>query len=264
MEAESASMGVDLAERQTGHMIRDNSTQLANAIADRLLREMYEGQYKDAEKLPRETKIAADIGVSRTALRDGVAILEREGFVTRKWGVGTIINHHILAVKARLDIEEEFMDLIRHCSMEPKIVDVKAVCDEAQERDIDIFGVKPGDVMIRVRRTILADGMPTIFCTDSFPKSFVRVMDYEKEELFEPIFNFLSRRCGKNIVTDLTAIHAENATGIVKEELQVEEGEAVLYLNEIGYDLYGNPVLHSDEYYREGVITQTVLRKKLV
>ena len=254
----------DLAERQTGYMIRDNSTQLANAIAERLLREMYEGQYRDAEKLPPETKIAADIGVSRTALRDGVAILEREGFVTRKWGIGTIINHHVLAVKARLDIEEEFMDLIRHCNMEPEIVDVRAVCDEAKERDIDTFGVEPGDAMIRVQRTILADGVPTIFCTDSFPESFVRVKDYKKEELFEPIFNFLSQRCGKDIVTDLTAIHAENATGIVREELQVEEGAAVLYLNEIGYDLYGNPVLHSDEYYREGVITQTVLRKKIV
>ena len=52
-------------------------------------------------------------------LRDGMAILEREGFVGRKQGLGTIIYRNVLEVKTRIDLEKEFLDIIAEAGFTP-------------------------------------------------------------------------------------------------------------------------------------------------
>ena len=85
----------------------------SSAIRRLLLKEMKDGVFSRSKRLPRETVLAEQFGISRTHLRDILAQLEREGFITRRHGVGTVINHHVLRVQNRMDIETEFLDIIR-------------------------------------------------------------------------------------------------------------------------------------------------------
>lgn len=75
-------------------------------IRSALLREMKEGSFANQKRLPRETVLSEQLGISRTQLRDELASLEREGFITRRHGVGTVINHHVFAVKNRMEQEQ--------------------------------------------------------------------------------------------------------------------------------------------------------------
>ena len=61
-------------------------------IRSQLLADMKDGAYANCDRLPRESILAEKLGISRTQLRDILASLEREGFITRRHGVGTIIN----------------------------------------------------------------------------------------------------------------------------------------------------------------------------
>ena len=70
----------------------------------RLLSEMNSGQFACSNRLPRETELAEMLSISRTQLRDVLSELEREGYITRRHGVGTLINRHVLQVKNRMDI----------------------------------------------------------------------------------------------------------------------------------------------------------------
>ena len=79
----------------------------AKTIRAQLLADMKSGIYADCERLPRESVLAEILGISRTQLRDILASLEREGFITRRHGVGTIINRHVLDAQTRIDIEVE-------------------------------------------------------------------------------------------------------------------------------------------------------------
>ena len=92
--------------------MRTQPTQ-SKTIRAQLLSDMKDGAYADCERLPRESVLAEKLGISRTQLRDILASLEREGFITRRHGVGTIINRHVLNVQTRMDIEVEFLDMIR-------------------------------------------------------------------------------------------------------------------------------------------------------
>ena len=56
-----------------------------------------------AESCRQELTLAKEMGVSRTLIRDCLSALEREGFISRKHGVGTIVNPHILNATTRME-----------------------------------------------------------------------------------------------------------------------------------------------------------------
>ena len=103
------------------------STQPAQSrtIRAQLLSDMREGRYAACERLPRESVLAEKLGISRTQLRDVLASLEREGFITRRHGVGTIINRHVLNAHTRMDIEVEFLDMIRQSGHQAAVAFVR-------------------------------------------------------------------------------------------------------------------------------------------
>ena len=97
----------------------------SKTIRLQLLADMKEGAYAHCERLPRESVLAEKLGISRTQLRDILASLEREGFITRRHGVGTIINRHVLEATARMDIEVEFLDMIRQSGYKAEVAYVR-------------------------------------------------------------------------------------------------------------------------------------------
>ena len=98
----------------------------AKSIRAQLLTAMREGEYAHCDRLPRESVLSERLGISRTQLRDILASLDREGFITRRHGVGTVINRHVLGAQARMDIEVEFMDMIRQIGRPVEFKGLKA------------------------------------------------------------------------------------------------------------------------------------------
>ena len=70
----------------------------------------------------------------------------------------------------------------------------------------------------------------------------------------------IKKRIAEQIVGKVQAINADSELAKI---LNVPEGKAVLYLNECGYDFRGKLILHSKEYYRDGIFRHTILRKKI-
>ena len=64
---------------------------LPTMVAEEVKRAIVNGTYKSAQQLPSEAELARAFGVSRTTLRQGISILEQEGIITRKHGLGTFI-----------------------------------------------------------------------------------------------------------------------------------------------------------------------------
>ena len=239
------------------------SSQVATQVVRCLLEEMQSGEFQYADRLPPETKLAAKLGVSRTAVRDGLSILEREGFVGRKQGLGTIIYRNVLEVKTRIDLEKEFLDMIAGAGFTPGTAYTRVHYANADSGDAQRLKVPVGEPLIYITRLITADGTPTIYCTDSFPASLICESSYTEADLQRPIFFFLRNFCCTDVFMDLSEIHAVNADELLAKELQVPQGTALLHLNERGYDFCGHLILNSQEYYREGILTHTILRKKI-
>ncbi len=228
----------------------------------RLLREMKEGVYRFSTMLPREEVLAERLEISRTQLRDSLAQLEREGFISRRQGVGTVINRHVLAVKVRMDIEIEFMDMIAQSGHTPGILVSTYDTLPATEAVAARLAICAGDAVLRVVRLISADGQPAIYCEDYIPLALIKKKNYAGDELEKPIFSFLKRYCDLEPYMDITEVQPAVADAKLAGLFRVPEGTPLLYLDELDYDKEGMPMLYSPQYYVGGVIKHTLLRMK--
>lgn len=236
----------------------DNS----NLIRMKLLREMKSGEFSDREKLPRELELAEYFNVSRNHLREVLAQLEREGFVTRIHGVGTIINHHVLQVKNRMDIEVEFLDIIRQNGYQPDVSQLSMQEEQANKYIAKKLQIPEGTEVMCVCRVCTADGKPAIYCEDILEKRLIKE-DYTLKDLELPIFHFLKKCCYLEAYMDLTQLHAVLADGNISKALNVPIGTPLLNMEEVDYDIDGNIVFYSRQYFVDEFFEQTVLRKKL-
>lgn len=237
--------------------------QLSEQITQKLLFEIKNGIYAHDKRLPPEVEISEYLGVSRTVIRDCLAVLEREGFISRKHGVGTIINRHVINVKTRMDLEEEFLDMIEGTGQRAEIAytDIKETI--AGKGVAEKLHIKEDDPIFKVARVITADEKPAIYCIDHIAKKLLKETDYDIEELRKPIFNFLRKYCHVDVYLDLTEVRAVGADKTVADLFKIAEGYPLLYMDEVGYAFKGQPVLYSQEYYMDGILNHMMLRKKI-
>ena len=231
-------------------------------IRSQLLADMKDGAYASCERLPRESILAEKLGISRTQLRDILASLEREGFITRRHGVGTIINRHVLNVQTRMDIEVEFLDMIRQSGHEPAVAFVRVSDGTADAQVAAQLRIPEDTPIIRIARLCTADGRPAIYCEDVVEKAKLQ-RPYTTEELRQPIFDFLQNVCGISSYLDLTDLRPVAADAALADVFQVPQGTPLLNMDEVDYDIEGAPVFASNEYFADGIFHHTVLRKKL-
>lgn len=234
----------------------------SKAIRAQLLSAMREGAYAASERLPRESVLAETLGISRTQLRDILASLEREGFITRRHGVGTIINRHVLGATTRMDIEVEFLDMIRQNGHEPAVASVRVSDGVADEKIAGQLQIEVGTPIIRIARLCTADGRPAIYCEDVVEKALASG-NYTITDFKLPIFHFLQQFCGIYPYMDLTDVRPAVADAALAEIFQVPMGSPLLNMDEVDFDIDGRPVFCSNEYFVDGVFRHTVMRKKL-
>lgn len=231
-------------------------------ICTQLLSEMKSGIFAECSRLPRETELSEQLGISRTQLRDALSELEREGFITRRHGVGTIINRHVLQVRNRMDIEMEFLEIIRQNGYQPGVSHVYTKEEMADEYIAEKLKIPMGTAVVRVCRICTADGRPAIYCEDVLEKRLVKE-PYALKDLEAPIFSFLQKSCGINAYMDLTELHAVAANEVVAEALEIPVGTPLLNMEEVDFDIDGNAIFYSGQYFVDDLFQQTVLRKKL-
>lgn len=234
----------------------------ARAIRAQLLSAMRNGEYAHSERLPRESALAVTLGISRTQLRDVLASLEREGFITRRHGVGTIINRHVLDVQTRMDIEVEFLDMIRQNGFTPAVASIQTWEDSAGEVLAAKLQIPPGTPVLHIARLCTADGKPAIYCEDVVERALVRE-GYTEQDLQQPIFHFLQQFCGVCPYLDLTDLRAAAADEKLSGIFQVPPGTPLLQMDEVDYNIDGHPVFYSNQYFADGIFRHTVMRKKL-
>lgn len=234
----------------------------AKKLQKRILEEIESGEFATASRLPRELVLAERMGVSRTQLRDVLIEIEREGFITRIHGFGTVINRHVLQVKSRMDIEVEFLDIIQKNGYEPSIMWIEIEETTACKHIANKLAIQEGDKIVRIRLVCGADGRPAIYSEDVLAEKIVK-KDYKKEKYQGIVFDFLERFCNRKTYMDLTEIHPAIADEKLADILEVPIGTLLLNMEEVNYDVKGEVLFYSRQYFVDGLIKHTVFRKRL-
>ncbi len=108
---------------------------LASELADMLRRQIRSGNMKPGDKLPTEQELIESASVSRTVVREAVAVLRAEGLLVARQGVGVFVSSQLGDQIFRIDADrlEALLKV-----MELRIsVEVEAAALAAQRRTPD-------------------------------------------------------------------------------------------------------------------------------
>lgn len=234
---------------------------ISTKISIQLIRELREGDFSQEISLPSEMELAGRYGVSRSVIRDALADLEREGLVERMRGIGTVIHRDIVNLNNRLDLKYEYNELIRGSGCRPSTDSIQLRVEHADDELADKLQINLGDRVIVCEKRLLAGGKPVIYSIDRLPLSLLGDVCYTSIDWSTPIFDILEQYSGITVDTDIAKITATNASLFIREKLQVEDGESLILIDEIGYYKLTQPILQTFGFYTN-FFGFTMLRKK--
>lgn len=225
-------------------------------IKERILNDDYDGG-----RIPSETDLANQLGVSRTTIRDALSRLENEGVVFRKQGAGTFVNKAGLQIKSRLEEIWCYEAVLEDHGYTPS-TRILGLNLEAAERDVaDELKLSIGDQLLVVHKLFLADDEPVILTINQFPAEMIK-RPYEEDDLRAPVYQFLGEFCDQHLTYYLSEIVPAIASDTSTDALQLQPGSALISFEEIGFNQNNEPILKSRSCFRDDMLRLRLLRRE--
>ena len=163
---------------------------LSLKVRDELLDAIRAGDFTDG-RLPPESALAAQLGVSRTTVRAALQSLAADGLVTRRRRHGTVVNAHLLRASMPLNRLVSFHALIEQCGHEASADPQEVRTGGVPEVAAPALGVEPGAHCVLVDRLLRAGSRPVIAIRDVVPLERLRV-DPSEVRPADSTFDFLA------------------------------------------------------------------------
>lgn len=238
----------------------DSLVPLYRQVMDGITADIENGTYSVGSRIPSEAELSEIYSVSRITVRRAVKELSAEGLLTKKQGKGTFVNSPKLSEKIfQSSLLETFPELCAHNGRTPSfdLAGREVVLrDDVREKD---FFTDEGDCkLIRILRTLCADGVPFAFEDAVFPYDgfeFLLDADLVANPLYELVYRETGRRCGEG---SFTRFDLARATKDVSGYLEIAEGEPLWIryrrvVDEVGQPLYTSKCFIVGSLYSIGI-----------
>ncbi len=240
-----------------------NTRTLTDRVKEELVHRLREGSYRNSNKLPPETEIAKDLGVSRNIVRSALSSLEREGFINRRRGVGTVVNHEVLNIKVRIDQADEFAGLIRAAGYKPKFAYYKVERIHSNDELAEILKGSPDEMVYHLILMMEANGRPVIYCEEYVRAVYLDNLSTEEVNKKEPVFQLLEKAGAEEIYLSIAGVKAVLAKEVDCKLCRIEPTEPVLSVDAVFYTFDGERLLYAKEYYMREMNDLSLVRQKL-
>ena len=214
------------------------------------------------DRLPSETKLAAQFGVARTSVREALALLEREGIVNVRHGHGRFVSALAgLAVSSPITVFESVTEMLgeRGLSLTTRVLSVER--GPASRAEAKSLNVDPGDDLVRVRRVRTGDDRVVIYSENAFPASILGARDVADVDFAGSITELLAA-AGRRPVSSAAHVRATTLPPDVAKRAEAGLHRAWLSIEEVCIDAAGTPVLESVDYHRGDLFSFHVLRRR--
>ena len=217
-------------------------------------------------RLPTEAAIAEMFGVSRTTVRSAVGALVARGLVVRRQGMGSFVSQGT-RIANPLDEALDFSEIIKRNLCCPTIRYISSAL-VAMDESLATLMNQSNRRALRRHTLFSADLDPVIYCINTIPL-WVLPEDLAPEVvanpvISEPLYDFLAQRCNQGVELSRATIWPDLARNCDMAEPLVDPLTPVLVIEEVGYNISGQPVLHSLEYYPGRSMRFELVRRRSV
>jgi len=217
-----------------------------------------DGRLKIGEKLPSETEMAKQFNVSRETFRSTLKLLQDEGKILVKHGVGRFVVNSLPKIPNSLEKLSSITSMIKSAGLiegeQKESFGIKE-CTEEWARALKVEPVSPVIVTERIRT---ANGEPVVFSVNIIPKSIIGESILEREYIGS-LFSYL-----KELNIELTTADSELVVPLHTDrncqKLLIKPETTVLLMKQTQYDSKNQPILYSLDYFRNDIFSFWVRR----
>ena len=230
-------------------------------IAEQELRQaITSGTFRRGTQLPTEAELCQMLGVSRTVVREALRVLEEDGLVARRHGVGTFVRDH--PILKNLNFNFGITEMIESAGLTPGTSHLAIQSETADQEKADQLGVALGMPLLTVERVRTADGRPVVYSLDTLPESILLGLEFDPQSLLtQSIYSLLQASLGQVIEYGIARLLPVAAPDFVAEKLQLPAKALTLYIVQTDYSPDDRPLVYSREYHLPGAFDFIVWRR---
>ncbi len=227
---------------------RHSRKTLTDAVQEELRQAIFSGTYTPGSQLPTEAELGVMLGASRTVVREALRILEEDGLIFRRHGVGTFVREH--QILKNLNINYGITEMIQLAGLEPGTKHVAVNQTPADGEIAEQLQVPLETPIIQIERVRTADGKPVVYSLDAFAETLLRGATFDPNQLLsESVYKILETQFGHTIEYGVARILPARAPAAIAKHLDLEPDAMVLYLVQTDYSALDEPLLYSREYH---------------
>ncbi len=212
--------------------------------------------YHLGDRLPSEPDLASAYGVSRPTIREVLRSLEGDGLVRRVHGVGTFVTQVRPAVSSRFDLDLGVTEAVAAANQRLGIQLLRAAIEPAPPTIAERLELASDASVLWVERVIRVNDVPAAHAIDAIPQPVVGSATFDGGS----VYRFLEESCGIELVGGLAEVSAVPASRSLARLLAVDEGAALLRIDQLERSTADRPVLYSTEHYVPSVLNVSVRR----
>lgn len=233
---------------------------LTDQVKAHIKERIADGGFDDG-RIPPETELARDLGVSRTTVRDALSRLEHEGTIYRRQGAGTFVNEHGLQIKSRLEEIWSYEQVLEDHGYVPSI---RILDEHVGDPDPDTAGalaLAPGETVLTIRKLFLEDAEPVILAINRIPSGILTGTEYAADEA-TPLYEFVERHCDRALSYYLSEIVPVSLPPDIATTLGVAEGTPAISFDEVGFDQDNEPIVRATSFFRDDLLRFRLIRRR--
>ncbi|QSZ27113.1 GntR family transcriptional regulator [Aceticella autotrophica] len=227
-------------------------------IAEDIKKKIKDGYLNPGDKLPSEIELAKEHRVSRSTLREAIKMLQREGILISKNGIGTYVSENAsLIMENFLNNLISIGDLIKSFGFEDTQSHMrvyKAFPQIEWREKLNLREKERVDIVERLRE---ANGLGISYSYHIFPESIAQ--GYFDENFKGSLIKYLKEVMNIEIGYSLTEICAvEEAEN---EKVAHYIGKKILLFKQLHFDKKDTPIFYSLDYMNNNVLKFFIRRE---
>lgn len=218
------------------------------------------GTFRPGSQLPTEAELCEMLGVSRTVVREALRVLEDDGLVARRHGVGTFVRNH--PILKDLNFNFGITEMIESAGLKPGTSHLAIEQENADQEKAEQLRVALGTPLVTVERVRTADGRPVVSSLDTLSESLIQRAAVDPQLLLsESIYNLLQTSLGEVIEYGTARLLPVAAPPHITEKLQLPPNALTLFITQTDYTSGDEPLVYSREYHLPDAFDFVVWRR---
>lgn len=233
-------------------MLVSRSKSIVEQVNEILRKRINDATYAPGARLPSESGLAEEFGVSRATIRTVLAKLSVEGLILRRQGDGTYVNERIQEINTHIGGLWDFAHLIESSGFEVSIQSLLIKVVAATEDNARTLTINAGDELLLMERLFFADQKPAILAKNLIPASLLTVSSQEINGELR-IREIMKRYFNQEIAFVITEI-SSSSTDEIASVLDIDTRHNLLNLKMTFYSKDNQPLTIGDNYLNDDVL----------